>query len=99
MFDFLRSDQEPPSIIDEPIVDVLLAMKEWSSDPTGEEYQLLTKTLEQLVEVRNQRKPRRVSPDVVVSSAANLLGIAMIVSYEQRHVITSKALQLLRRTV
>lgn len=40
----------------------------------------------------------RVSPDTLVIVAGNLLGILVIVAYEQRHVITSKALSFVLRT-
>lgn len=41
------------------------------------------------------RKQLSVSPDTLLIVAGNLLGILIIVGYEQRHVITSKALSFI----
>jgi hypothetical protein len=41
-------------------------------------------------------KPKRVSPDTLAAVAGNLLGIIVIVGYENKHVITSKALSFLK---
>ena len=45
--------------------------------------------------LKQNEKRDRVSKDTLVATAGNLLGILVIVGYESRHVITSKALNLL----
>lgn len=47
---------------------------------------------DQIVKLYELRKKRRVSPDVMVTAGANLLGVLVIVGHERAHVVTSKAL-------
>jgi len=60
--------------------------------PTSEEYEALLELLAQLRALKdtdNVRKP--VSWDALITAGASLLGILLIVAYEQKHVWTSKA--------
>ena len=59
--------------------------------PESEEYPKLVNTLERLHKLKAEKKPSRVSPDTVAIVLGNLLGILIIVMYEEKHVITSKA--------
>jgi hypothetical protein len=60
--------------------------------PYSPEYPKLIGHLQRIVTLRNQeRGDRRISPDVVITAVANLLGIGIIVAYERMHVMTSKA--------
>jgi hypothetical protein len=59
--------------------------------PDSEEYPRLVETLKKLYKLKAQQKPRRVSPDTVLIVLGNILGILVIVAYEEKHVITSKA--------
>ena len=51
------------------------------------------KTLDQLTKLYALKaNPSRVSADTLANIAANLTGILIVVGYEQKHVITTKAL-------
>jgi hypothetical protein len=61
--------------------------------PSGDDYAELLTNAERLVGLtdrENVRKP--ISWDAVVTAGAGLLGILVIVAYEQKHAFTSKAL-------
>jgi hypothetical protein len=58
--------------------------------PETPEFQQQIENLERLTALSN--KKTRVSPDTVVLVVGNLLGILVIVMYENKHVFTSKAL-------
>lgn len=59
--------------------------------PTHEEYPQLLNQLERLTKLKVEEKPERVSRDTMAVIAANLIGILIVVAYEQKHVMTSKA--------
>ena len=59
--------------------------------PTHEEYPQLLTQLERLTKLRHGDKPKPISRDTLALIAANLLGILIVVNYEQAHVVTSKA--------
>jgi hypothetical protein len=60
-------------------------------DTNDEGYSELLSHLERLSKLRTHERPWRVSPDTVVMVAGNLIGIAIIVSFEQSHALTTKA--------
>ena len=63
----------------------------------GEDYAKLLTYLERLHEIKVKERFDPVSRDTMATVVGNLLGILMIVAYEQKHVITSKGLnQILR---
>lgn len=74
--------------LDVPIMQVLDAMKEMQ--PDHEEYPLMISHLERLVELKKKKK-QPISLDNALVVAGNLLGILVIVAYEQKHVFVSKA--------
>lgn len=56
----------------------------------SEEYPTMLKHLERLYELKASKKRREpVSRDMMLSVGGNLLGLLLILGYEQRHVITS----------
>ena len=59
--------------------------------PTHEEYNDLLARLERLEKLRTEEKPERVSRDTLAMIGANILGILIVVAYEQKHVLTTKA--------
>ena len=61
-------------------------------DPHSKEYSEIAENVEKLYKAKSCEKSRNVSPDTIAVVAGNLLGIALILGYEQTHVITSKAL-------
>lgn len=68
------------------------------NDLDSEEYPQLLSYLERLSKLRSNERPGRVSPDTMAAVAGNILGILIIVAYEQKHVMTSKALGFVPKT-
>lgn len=66
-------------------------------DPASDEYRKKVIVLDRLNEMK-AKASRRVSPDTIAICVVNLVGIAMYMLYENRHVITSKAVPLPMRT-
>jgi nitrate/nitrite-specific signal transduction histidine kinase len=64
---------------------------------SSEEYVSLVDQLIRLHKLRNEEKSASVSQDTLVLAGTNLLGILMIISYEHKHVITSKALPMIQK--
>lgn len=85
-----RFVREKPSVLDEPIAMVLTQMNECDSD--SEEYQKWLTHLERLYRLRMESHRDRVNLDTWAIVAGNLLGILIIVAYEQKHVMVSKGL-------
>ncbi len=56
----------------------------------SDEYPSLMAYLERLNEVKAKERRTPVSRDTVALIAGNLMGILLIVAYEQKHVMTSK---------
>ena len=65
--------------------------------PTHEEYPQLLGELERLTVLRDGKDSKMPSPDTLALIAGNLLGVVLIVAYEQKHVMTSKAFGTLLR--
>ena len=85
-----------PSVLDGSIDRVVLQMEH--KQPDSDEYGGLLTSLDRLMTLRNEDKRSRVSTDTLVIAGANILGILIIVGYEQAHVVASRGLQLLLRT-
>ncbi len=94
MFGVFKGDE--PSIYDEPIKQILANMDEYG--PDSPEYTTLMNHLEGLVRIRAEHRPKRISPDTMAIVAGNLMGILIIVAYEQKHVMTSKAMGFILKT-
>lgn len=90
---FFTKDETAP--IDEQINSVLREMSK--KGVLSEEYQSLMTHLERLYEIKKQERTDPVSRDTIALIAGNLMGILIIVAYEQKHVLTSKGFsQILR---
>lgn len=61
--------------------------------PNSEEFPKLLSQLERLYKIKNGERQDPVSRDTMAIVAGNLLGILLIVAYEQKHVMTSKGFQ------
>jgi hypothetical protein len=88
----LKKNKDKPSAIDEAIDRVLETMKE--TEPDSDEYGFLIARLDKLhsIKIAEKVNQNRVSADAVVTIAANLFGIILILGFERAHVVTSKAL-------
>lgn len=69
-----------------------------SHDVGTQSYSVALDQLEQLYSIRNGTKPDRISRDTLLIVAGNLLGIIVIVGYEQKHVVASKALNFVLKS-
>lgn len=69
-----------------------------SEVPLSEEYAKTLTLVERLEEMMEKEKPSSVSKDTLVTVAANLAGIFMIIRHEHVNVITSKALGFVIRS-
>ena len=87
MFGRFKSDRDER--IDKLITRVTEDMEMYG--PDSEEYSKLMKHLKQLTKLKAGNKPKPVSRDTMALIGGNILGILVIVIYEQKHVMTSKA--------
>jgi hypothetical protein len=58
--------------------------------PESSEYHNLIANLERLMKLKAENRKGGVSPDTLAIVAGNLLGILLIVAYEQKHVMSSR---------
>lgn len=79
---------ETATPVDELIDHVLLEMDK--EGPQSPEYPALLSNLERLYALRDKKTPEPISRDSIALIAGNLMGILLIVAYEQKHVMTSK---------
>jgi len=66
-------------------------------DPNTDAYSAMAKNLTKLYKLRAldpKEEPYRPSADTLASIIASIVGITIIVGYEQKHVVTSKALSI-----
>lgn len=90
----LTNDSDTP--IDEQITIVLGEMS--SVGVSSDQYPKYMEYLERLNGIKAKRRRDPVSRDVVAQIFGNLMGILIIVAYEQKNVITSRAFGELIRT-
>lgn len=84
-----------PTALDEVIAN---ALKELAGhEAHSAEYAKIVEQLVLLNSMKSNEKTDRVSKDTLALVLGNLAGIIVIVGYEQKHVLTSKALSLLSR--
>jgi hypothetical protein len=85
-----RLFKREPSVLDEPIEKILTEMNTYK--PDDPEWPMLIEHLDKLTRMKSDYRNRRFSPDTMLLVAGNLLGILVIVAYEQKHVMVSKGL-------
>ena len=66
-------------------------------DPTSDEYGLVTDQITKLTKLLDHGSEKSASSDAIILAGANLLGILVVVAYEQKHVITTKAFGFVSR--
>lgn len=64
-------------------------------DTSSEQYPKLVEQLDKLYKIRGYEKPDKFSKDTMLAVGGNIVGIVLILSYEQVSVISSKAFGLL----
>lgn len=90
----LKSPREKTGL-DEVIEQLIDDMKLTPRD--SDDYVTMVKQLDTLYKLKAIDKPERVSRDTVAIIVGNLVGIVLIISYEQKNIVTSKALGFLRQ--
>ncbi len=86
MHRFFRNEKTTP--VDDLIESVLDEMRLVGVD--SDEYPKLMTYLERLYEVKANERQSPVSRDTVALIAGNLMGILLIIAYEQKHIMSSK---------
>jgi len=87
---FGRFARNRPSVLDEPIGKILTEMNTYGVD--SPEYPILIEHLDRLNRMKAEERRNRITPDTLAIVLGNLLGILIIVAYEQKHVMVSKGL-------
>lgn len=90
---FKLKSNEPSDLSDE-IDRLLIEMNELEIDT--EEYKLRLDYLERLSTVKTSYCRRPISSDALIGAASNLLIVGVLVGYEQKHVITSKVIGMIK---
>ena len=85
-----------PSDLTAAVADIFSDMKGFTSDQ--DEYSKMTDQLVKLYPMLTADKAMkyRVSPDTLAAVAGNILGVVLILHYEQLSVLTSKAIMFVR---
>lgn len=65
--------------------------------PASDEYVRIASSLEQLYKIRNLTVENRIKMDTIAMIGANLLGIVLILKYEEFDVISSKAMSFVMK--
>lgn len=86
-----------PTALDTAIDEALAQLTHHAAD--SEEYAAITNQVVRLMKLKEKPSHSRVDRNTMAMIAGNLAGIGMILSYERTHVITSKALGFVLRSV
>jgi len=65
--------------------------------PDTDRYKMAAESLKLLHEARAIKTPHAIAYDTILYAATNLVGILLILSYEQLHPLTSKAIGFIKR--
>lgn len=91
-----KPDSPDAKLLNDAMIRVLDLMD--GVPPGSEEYEKLLADLERLSKVRTVERPTKLSRDTMAIVLGNLLGILVIVAYEQGHVMNSKGLGFVMKT-
>jgi NADH:ubiquinone oxidoreductase subunit E len=86
---------KPDPGLESVIADCEAELKSLSADT--KEYKETLARYKDLKALQAAQQPNGLSPDAVLNATASLLGILLIVGYEHKNVITSKALTFVRK--
>lgn len=87
---FEKKADNSHAALDATITELMNDMK--THDGDSEEYATMLNRLERLQKLKEKNTPRRFTPDTLLIVGGNLVGILIIVMYEHKNVITSKAM-------
>ena len=91
---FTMKKSHEPTGLEKAIDQLLSEMANFSGD--DDEYAKMVDQLDKLYKLKALDKPDRVDANTLAIVAGNLAGIIIIVGYESRNVVTSKALGFIR---
>ncbi len=92
---FNRKKDDKPNNLEDALNELFTELAHVEGDT--EKYDKLTDQIEKLMKLREHNKPRKpVDPNTLILAGANILGIIVIVGYEQKHVLHSKAMSFIR---
>lgn len=94
---FTRKTEPDNEKLDAVIDDLLESLPSFEVD--SEEYGKAVDRLERLYALKDKKSERQISPDTMATVAGNLLGIALIVGHERAHLVTSRALDFVKKSV
>jgi hypothetical protein len=95
MKNFFAKTNNTPDALQDAIDNLYSELAGYNADT--EEYNNITDQIVKMLELQNKlntSKSWRPSPDAIVAAAGSILGILLILNYEQKDVMTSKALGL-----
>ena len=88
-------DKNEPSELDEAIDTAFMQLS--LQTPGTEEYSQILNHVNMLVGMKTQTRQSPIDKNTVLIVAGNLVGILILVAYEQKHVVTSKALSFIQK--
>lgn len=95
---FTKSEKKH-TYVDDLITNMVLEIQK--HEPDSKEYDECLDRLTQLQKIRNEERNAYLSDlpsaDTILTVAANLIGIALIINYERLNVITSAALPFVKK--
>jgi len=94
---FTQKSKPAPTGLDTAIADLLAEMATECGD--SPEYAKMADNLVKLYQLRTAEHGNRqqLSPDTVATICANLAGVLIIVGYEQKHALATKALGFVQK--
>jgi hypothetical protein len=90
---FIKKTDVPPTDLEIAIARLHMFLAK--NDPDTEEYAAIADNLVKLHNLKEAEKLPMLSPDTIATIAAHLIGVVMILKYEQANVFASKAAQFL----
>lgn len=86
---FTKKDSAEVIALKAEIAELMIDMQGLSK--SGKEYSHRVKQLEKLHALLDNNKPSRVSPDTLLVVGSNVLIALLVVAYEQKNVVSTKA--------
>lgn len=91
---FKKTEPTPLEIELERLLSVLETLP-----PTAEEYAAVADQVVKLYKLKEVDSKKLVSPDAMAAAATNLAGLLLILNYEHAHVLTSKAVSFVMKSI
>lgn len=92
----LKPAEEKSSVLDPVIENLISEMAGYGGET--EQYTEMAANLKTLLEARaTEPRKERISPNTIAVVAGNIAGIILILAFEQRNIVTSKALSFVMK--